>query len=303
MSTCPSGSGTQHPDESVCAVHESAVASSGAAVCALYAQADELLVLDAEGEACETLAPPERAERPTSNTACMLGAGRILLVDRGAASEFVYRKRGGHLRRAMLGSGPAVLASDRPTLAWFDPTRRRQSVDENVLCCRLVFLDKALPPPAPPRVDHDSLCVQEVIEPALQSRLAFEHWLALEVLRGNHENAFVHFLRQREAYQLISYLLDEHCDESRLSSLCVRYGLSYSQFRRLCHRALSGSSKRRLRLWRAARSVLDLIDTEQSVADVAAANGYTSGSHVANEIRKLFGLTPTEVRNAHCLLP
>jgi AraC-like DNA-binding protein len=72
--------------------------------------------------------------------------------------------------------------------------------------------------------------------------------------------------------------------------------VSESHFRRLCRRALGRGLKRELRQWRAANAVLDVVESRDSMTDVAISNGFASSSHFSREIRDLFGISPCQFR-------
>lgn len=105
------------------------------------------------------------------------------------------------------------------------------------------------------------------------------------------------FLRRTEWYWLIRYLLNESLSNGKLHELGARYGLSYSHFRRLCRNALGNSAKNELRGWRIARALLDVVDEGQSLTDVAMRYGYASSSHLSNDIRDAFGVSPRGLWN------
>lgn len=111
-----------------------------------------------------------------------------------------------------------------------------------------------------------------------------------------------HFIRNREDYWVSYFLLSQMMnneDENTLHKInCAskRYGVSESYFRKLCYRAFTRSPKKQLRLWRAARSVLHLIEQDDSISTIAGNNGYASSSHFSSEIKSHFGITPREFR-------
>ncbi len=92
---------------------------------------------------------------------------------------------------------------------------------------------------------------------------------------------------------LISYL-DEK--KSNIAQIGERYGVSGTHFRRLCKRYLGNCGKSQLRSWRAASSILTTLSTDESLTQIAVDNGFSSASHFSNEIKTLFGITPTEFR-------
>jgi len=49
--------------------------------------------------------------------------------------------------------------------------------------------------------------------------------------------------------------------------------------------------------------MLDLTISEHPVLAIALDNGYASASHISNDIRQLFGITPRMAKNARTMLP
>lgn len=104
-------------------------------------------------------------------------------------------------------------------------------------------------------------------------------------------------IRHSESYWLILHLIS-YLDEkkSNIAQIGERYGVSGTHFRRLCKRYLGNCGKSQLRSWRAASSILSTLSTDESLTQIAVDNGFSSASHFSNEIKTLFGITPTEFR-------
>lgn len=120
----------------------------------------------------------------------------------------------------------------------------------------------------------------------------------IESALGNESSIdFSGALRRLEPYGLIHYLAKFGTHKASLNELCVAYGLSYSHFRRLCRKTLGDSIKTQLRQWRAVRAVFTLLDRNLTISDVAYEQGYASPSHITKEIKRVFGMTPTELLN------
>ncbi|MFY3138371.1 helix-turn-helix domain-containing protein [Achromobacter xylosoxidans] len=231
------------------------------------------------------------------------GDGRLLLTYAGAPCRIAVEPDIHGAGPIPVGSHSQIIAGMPRLSATFEGKRRYRVIDASRFCRMLAFVDVALPPTENPGHAGSDVHIQEVPDDIADDASRIEHWLALEVMRGNSDNALLKHLRRQEAYCLTGYLLAAPGDCGRLNELSVRYGLSYSHFRRLCHRALGSSVKQRLRAWRAARAMLDLMVGELPVLEVALDNGYSSASHISSDIKKLFGITPRMVRNAHSLLP
>ncbi len=125
-----------------------------------------------------------------------------------------------------------------------------------------------------------------------------ERWLLSQTHTLPAEMAtLASFLRRTEWYWLIRFLLNESVNNGKLQELGARYGLSYSHFRRLCRTALGNSAKSELRGWRIARALLDVVEEGQSLTQVAMRYGYASSSHLSNDIRDAFGVSPRGLWN------
>jgi AraC-like DNA-binding protein len=125
----------------------------------------------------------------------------------------------------------------------------------------------------------------------------FEGWLIERVMCGDRSaGGMFDFLRSQESYGLVRFLLKERASVKTVGALSERYGVSESHFRRLCRRALGRGLKRELRQWRAASAVLDVVESRDSMTDVAMSNGFASSSHFSREIKDLFGISPCQFR-------
>ncbi|EOS94423.1 helix-turn-helix domain-containing protein [Erwinia tracheiphila] len=134
--------------------------------------------------------------------------------------------------------------------------------------------------------------------------------LVKNVLQGgiNHINSLFSYIRGMENYWIAHFLLslimneNGEADTCKLYNASKAYGVSESQFRKLCHNAFTCAPKKQLRMWRAAHSALQLIEEDSSIAVVAGNNGYASSSHFSSEIKLLFGITPREFKKIGILL-
>ncbi|SFN66266.1 AraC-type DNA-binding protein [Izhakiella capsodis] len=110
------------------------------------------------------------------------------------------------------------------------------------------------------------------------------------------------FVRSQESYWISHFLLSQimndfkESDTTKIYNASKVYGVSESYFRKLCQQAFTRGPKKQLRLWRAANSVLQLIDKESSISTIAGNNGYASSSHFSSEIKAFFGMTPREFK-------
>lgn len=125
---------------------------------------------------------------------------------------------------------------------------------------------------------------------------ALEQWYLGQAMQGHADyRAFASALRVHEGYQLVGFLNRHAAQACTLRALAERYGVSVSHFRRLCHSALGGRSKRELRDWRAATALLTLAEGPASLTEVALNCGYASSSHFARDIRQLLGVMPSSL--------
>ncbi|RKT98801.1 hypothetical protein C7H84_35010 [Burkholderia sp. Nafp2/4-1b] len=236
-------------------------------------------------------------------SAASFGAGSLLAIGPGPACEVVCERRSGSPTTLHIDVQSYVLASHERFTVRFEPGRLAWMLNEYTLSSWLAVIDIALGVPPVFRRKTDDVLLEPVTPEWIESSATLSHWLALDVLRGHRNVNLANHLRSLESYRLTRYLISEPVEESQLRELGQRYGVSYSHFRRLCHRAFGCAAKPRLRAWRAARAALQLIEGSDSVLQVAISHGYTSASHITNDIKKLLGVTPSTVRNAHVLLP
>ncbi|MGL4978292.1 MAG: helix-turn-helix domain-containing protein [Plesiomonas sp.] len=131
-----------------------------------------------------------------------------------------------------------------------------------------------------------------------QQRRHYEFWFLQQALNPLPEFAqALTLLRGTESYWLVRFLLAQSVYGDTLKDLGDRYGVSNSHFRRLCRQALGGGAKSELRDWRMARSLLDVVERQGTLTEVALKHGYSSSSHFSNEIRQLFGVSPRGLTN------
>ncbi|KVN41178.1 hypothetical protein WJ64_32685 [Burkholderia ubonensis] len=136
-----------------------------------------------------------------------------------------------------------------------------------------------------------------VDDPAVfDTQRGVEYWFLQQALERSPCFARLEaFLRGTESYWLVRFLLAQSASGDSLRALGTRYGVSASHFRRLCHSALGNSAKSELRDWRMARSMLDVVESQSSLTEVALAHGYASLSHFSSEIRNLLGIAPRKL--------
>lgn len=126
----------------------------------------------------------------------------------------------------------------------------------------------------------------------------FERWLiTINILDVAHASPYLALLRSSENYWLIRYLLEHERDNLSLKALGEKYGVSVSHFRRLSRSALGNTVKEELCHWRLSRALLDLLEHEETITDVAFKHGYASLSHFSNDVKTALGYSPRELKN------
>jgi len=130
----------------------------------------------------------------------------------------------------------------------------------------------------------------------VRDRRSLEYWFIRQLIQGDASfRSLSAFLRRLENYWLVKYLVSESSQQKNVGDLGNEYGLSYSHFRRVCKAALGSSVKSELKIWRAARSLLDVVGGRETMTEIAIRHGYASSSHFSTEIKNLFGLSPRAI--------
>ncbi|WP_343042769.1 helix-turn-helix domain-containing protein [Pandoraea horticolens] len=199
-------------------------------------------------------------------------------------------------RRLAIGEGQSVLIASTAgaKIVSRDGAWRFQNISLFEVAKLLAFLECCLGDEMPlPQAKCDRLIV---VPTGLNAR-KFEAWLIGHVPDADTDaQGLFEFARAQECYWLVRFLLQEGAAAKSVAALGKRYGVSESQFRRLCCQALGRSLKRELRLWRAVRAVLNVVEGRESMVDVAMRNGFSSSSHFSREIKELFGISPVQFR-------
>lgn len=106
------------------------------------------------------------------------------------------------------------------------------------------------------------------------------------------------FIRQQESYMIANYLIGNYInnDIGNVTSLSERYGLSYSSFRKKTQLYFGDTVKTRMQAWRLTKTMLDIVETKESLTHIAMSNGFSSQSHLNQVILTSFGMTPSSLR-------
>lgn len=191
------------------------------------------------------------------------------------------------------GDGVLLACADTALQLHGDGVLRRPGV--NAFCKLLAFLDAGDGGTDRPAGPMESLALPLAPHVAADPRV-FEYWFIHQHLAGCRAFASLQlFLRRLENYWLVKFLLAESSQLKSIGDLGSEYGLSYSHFRRICKSVLGNSVKAEMKVWRAARSLLDAVDRKGNMTEVAIRNGYASSSHFSTEIKNLFGLSPRAI--------
>lgn len=122
------------------------------------------------------------------------------------------------------------------------------------------------------------------------------------ILDPNPDEEFLSFIRTLDSYRISLFLLSFFLNEKdggggNVQKASKVYGLSETCFRKQCVSVFGRGPNKQIRLWRAASSVLQLMECDGSVVTIACANGYSSSSHFSSEIKAFFGMTPKGFKN------
>ena len=125
------------------------------------------------------------------------------------------------------------------------------------------------------------------------------YWFICCYLMGNAHNDYPNLLvsiRKQESYFLTRYLIKNRCSNEKINSLCQDYGLSYSYFRKISKKYLGVSAKTKMSEWRLAQTILDILEGDDNITDIALKNGYASSAHVCSTFKAVLGISPYAIR-------
>lgn len=178
-----------------------------------------------------------------------------------------------------------------------------QTGEANVVNADLVALAKlqAFIDNANPAQKFEKFASWHTFYPVRNSRKdndkTFETWLInLNLKPSENARRFIAALRETEWYWVVSYLLESRNQDVSLKTLGDKYGLSASHFRRVSKAALGNTTKEELCHWRLAKALLDLMENEISITEVALKHGYASLSHFSNDVKCMLGVSPKQLK-------
>ncbi|POT59511.1 hypothetical protein C3432_01960 [Citrobacter amalonaticus] len=161
------------------------------------------------------------------------------------------------------------------------------------LCEIMAFLDESQ------QVPGDNKDKEFFLNADITSYDELIYWFICCYLMGNARDDYPELLahiRRQESYFLTSYLIKNRCSNEKINTLCQTYGLSYSYFRKISKRYLGSSAKTKMSEWRLAQTILDIIEDDSSITDIALKNGYSSSAHVCSTFKSVLGISPYAIR-------
>lgn len=170
----------------------------------------------------------------------------------------------------------------------------RLELDKTALIRLLAFHDHGIGlERAPPRRDLTAAWMQ--VTEKLEQPATAHAWVLHQLLQPDATFAcMAACLARTESYRLVRFILAQP-EECKVQQLADRYGLSATQFRRLCRHAFGRPLKQQLRLLRAGRALMAYAYTGQNFTTLAAELGYASPSHFCIDIKALTGLAPRAI--------
>ncbi len=161
------------------------------------------------------------------------------------------------------------------------------------LCEIMAFLDESQQVPVTNK-DKQLLLNIDIVS---HDELAY--WFICCCLMGNACVFFsdlLNCIRKQESYFLTRYLIKNRCSNHKVNNLCQSYGLSYSYFRKISKKYLGVSAKAKMSQWRLAQTILDLLESNSSITEIALKNGYSSSAHVCSTFTSVIGISPYAIR-------
>lgn len=93
---------------------------------------------------------------------------------------------------------------------------------------------------------------------------------------------------------VVNMIKRQPCDTLGADDFALRVDLSFSRFLHL-FKVEVGTTFRRFRAWKRARSFLARVNTQLNLTDIALEAGYPDSSHFSRTVRRYWGLTPTDI--------
>jgi AraC-like DNA-binding protein len=93
---------------------------------------------------------------------------------------------------------------------------------------------------------------------------------------------------------VVNRIRNQPCDCLSADDFAGQVDLSFSRFLHLFKTEV-GTTFRRFRAWKRARSFLSYVNTELNLTDIALETGYPDSSHFSHTVRRYWGLTPRDI--------
>ena len=93
---------------------------------------------------------------------------------------------------------------------------------------------------------------------------------------------------------VVDIIKRQPCDTLGAENFALQVDLSFSRFLHLFKMEV-GTTFRRFRAWKRARSFLAHVNTQLNLTDIALESGYPDSSHFSRTVRRYWGLTPTDI--------
>ncbi|WP_394777882.1 helix-turn-helix transcriptional regulator [Undibacterium sp.] len=94
--------------------------------------------------------------------------------------------------------------------------------------------------------------------------------------------------------KVVNAIKSQPCDTQGAEDFAALVDLSFSRFLHLFKNEV-GTTFRRFRAWKRARSFLSYVNTDLNLTDIALETGYPDSSHFSHSIRRVWGLTPKNI--------
>ncbi len=121
----------------------------------------------------------------------------------------------------------------------------------------------------------------------------------VELIRANFDRFFfgealVPRSMEPRMAKVVNAIKSQPCDTQGAEEFASLVDLSFSRFLHLFKNEV-GTTFRRFRAWKRARSFLSYVNTELNLTDIALETGYPDSSHFSHSIRRVWGLTPKNI--------
>jgi AraC-like DNA-binding protein len=93
---------------------------------------------------------------------------------------------------------------------------------------------------------------------------------------------------------VVNRIRTQPCDCVSAEEFAQQIDLSFSRFLHLFKTEV-GTTFRRFRAWKRARTFLAYVNTELNLTDIALETGYPDSSHFSHTVRRYWGLTPRDI--------